>query len=295
MRPRSTLAAGRVHPGDGVVVERGAGPVRCRRRQHRRERVERCREHLGERPVRCDHHQRLAPRPVEHAQPDRQVVEQLVGDDHADEAVAGHVGSRLDTGRVQCPLRLGDLDGDVAQRRGAARRRRQHRAGQRPRPGAGVDDGERVRPPEGLPLGVEEAGEDGAEQRAHLGRGDEVATAAPGPPDPLDGSGVEAVRAVQGEPLELGERDRPAGGVDRGADGFGHRPILAFPGHAGLWPLLGWRLVARTFAGMGVDGWRRDCERMFVAAADASILHADLDSFFASVEQRDEPSCAAAR
>src|SRR3954470_24133464 len=28
---------------------------------------------------------------------------------------------------------------------------------------------------------------------------------------------------------------------------------------------------------------------MFVMAADADILHADLDSFFASVEQRDEP------
>ena len=41
---------GHVHPGDGIVVERGAGPVRRRRRQHRRERVERRREHLGERP-----------------------------------------------------------------------------------------------------------------------------------------------------------------------------------------------------------------------------------------------------
>ncbi|MGC1153854.1 MAG: DNA polymerase IV, partial [Mycobacterium sp.] len=31
------------------------------------------------------------------------------------------------------------------------------------------------------------------------------------------------------------------------------------------------------------------CEHMFVSA-EASILHADLDSFYASVEQRDDPT-----
>ena len=37
------------------------------------------------------------------------------------------------------------------------------------------------------------------------------------------------------------------------------------------------------------------CEHVFVSGGGATILHADLDAFYASVEQIDDRACAAGR
>ena len=120
---------------------------------------------------------------------------------------SGRSGRDSTLGRVQRPLRRRQLDGDVTHRRQARRPGSEDRAGEGARTGAGIDDGERGGPPERVPLGVEVAGEHGAEQRADLGRREERAAAAAGPP--AVGAGVEPGRTVEGEALELGERDRP--------------------------------------------------------------------------------------
>jgi DNA polymerase-4 len=53
-------------------------------------------------------------------------------------------------------------------------------------------------------------------------------------------------------------------------------------------PVVTARACTRRTLTAGLDDERTVCEHVFVRA-DASILHADLDSFFASVEQRDAP------
>ena len=85
-------------------------------------------------------------------------------------------------GGVQGPLGRRHVDGDVAHRRDARRLGGEDRPGQRARPGAGVDDGERVRAPEVDPPGVEVAGEHGAEQRTDLRRREERSTTPAGAP-----------------------------------------------------------------------------------------------------------------
>ncbi len=76
----------------------------------------------------------------------------------------------------------------------------EHGSGQRARTGPGVDDRERIGTPETVELGVEEAGEDRAEEGADFWRREEVSPS-------FSGSGVETVLTVEGELHELLERD----------------------------------------------------------------------------------------
>ena len=128
------------------------------------------------RPRSIDVDERLAPSVVEHGEPEREVVEQLVGDDHAVDRTGREIGTRLDRRRDAvhvAPPR--PRRPRTAGRRAHAGRAASDRAGERARARTDVDHGERVRPPDPLPFGVEVPGEHGAEQRADLGRRDEVA------------------------------------------------------------------------------------------------------------------------
>ena len=121
-----------------------------------------------------------------------------------DDDLVGQGRDRLDPGRVQLTLRRRHLDRDVAQRVAAGGPRRDHRAGERARSGARLDERERFGPPEPFPLGIDEPRDDSAEQRPDLGRGDEVAAPA-GPSD----AAVEAVLAVQRESMNSSKRIAP--------------------------------------------------------------------------------------
>ena len=208
--PATETRPGLGDPCDRGVEQRGPGAVRRSRGEYRRTRIERRREHLAERAVGPDHHERLPPPGVEHAQPERDVVEQLVGDDHAVERALGQVGPRLDAGGVMLTLRVRDLDCDVVRRGGARWSGGVDRPGERAGPRPGIDDDERRRRAERAPDAVEVAAEDGAEQRPDLGRRDEIAAAPTGAP--AVPPGVEPVRSVRARGAgtrRRGSRRRP--------------------------------------------------------------------------------------
>ena len=124
--------------------------------------------------------------------------------------------------RVQAPLRRRALDQDVAQRRRAVRGRGQHGAAQRAGAGAGVDHDERVGRSHVPPPAVERPAHHGAEQRPHLGAGEEVALAGTRPATGL----VEPAGGVVERGLEHPlQRPRPVP-ADLGGDalGDGHGP-----------------------------------------------------------------------
>ncbi len=135
-------------------------------------------------------------------QVERQVVQQLVGDDHADERAVGQIGRRLEA-LVPGPLGPRTVDGHVAV--GAAGQRQA--AAQRARPGPGVVHGEGVGSTLRIPPGVQRADEHGPEEGPDLWGGEEVAAPPGASPLPL----VEPLRPVERGLHDLRERRRDQG------------------------------------------------------------------------------------
>ena len=221
--------------GTGSRAPSGTADSRCDHVRLGRELVDRGDDRLGE-AVAVERDPHLRPRSAsafDHAE--REVVEQLVGQDHAVErhrrelvergddrshaddrergvVLVAHdraegVLERLD--REQLMLlgaeRRRPLDEHVAQRARAVGRGAEHVACQAPTAGPGLDHEVGIRFRELTPPSVERAGHQRAEQRADLGAGDEVAAGAAGAARP----GEEPVGAVERELHERIERDRP--------------------------------------------------------------------------------------
>ena len=167
--------------------------------------------------------------------PEREIVEQLVGEDDAAQGDGGKIGQRrgdrpepggdarvgigafvqraervLDRLERQHVALLGAagvgaLDQHVAQRRRAPRLRGEHIGGQAPTARARLDHEERIARAEIVPAAIERPPDQGAEERAGLGAGDEVATRSTGSVV----AGEEAAVAVERLVDEGVERDRP--------------------------------------------------------------------------------------
>ena len=111
-----------------------------------------------------------------------QVVQQLVRYHHPNEFARDHVARQFVRTEhrfwVFGALLSGAFYCDVTHRCQTPRLRCQHGSGQRPRAGSVVDDGERLRLTEAVPLGVERVGKNVPEERSHFGAGEKVASAA---------------------------------------------------------------------------------------------------------------------
>ncbi len=135
---------------------------------------------------------------------ERQVVEQLVGQHHAVERPGRQFGAHLDLGSA--------AQGGRAFHRHVAQGRRAGRLGRQDRDRKGAGAGTRLDHDVGIgfaqlvPPAIQGAGEDGTEEPAHLGTGDEVGTAPAGAATSL----VEAVvPVVEGQLDHLVEPHRP--------------------------------------------------------------------------------------